>query len=99
MSEQHCGSFLPISPLRRQATPKVLANSFPRYNGAPQQDYPIIVREIVREPDIMGPVFATARWASFQVGQLSLIFNFFSQYYAAKLSVEILFRKLGHRCC
>ncbi|MBB3455072.1 putative SOS response-associated peptidase YedK [Rhizobium sp. BK313] len=39
-----------------------LANSFPRYNGAPQQDYPIIVREIVREPDVMGPVFATARW-------------------------------------
>jgi putative SOS response-associated peptidase YedK len=39
-----------------------LANSFPRYNGAPQQDYAIIVREIVREPDVMGPVFATARW-------------------------------------
>ncbi|MFS8111454.1 SOS response-associated peptidase [Rhizobium jaguaris] len=39
-----------------------LSNSFPRYNGAPQQDYPIIIREIVREPDVMGPVFATARW-------------------------------------
>jgi hypothetical protein len=25
-----------------------LANSFPRYNGAPQQDYPIIIREICR---------------------------------------------------
>jgi putative SOS response-associated peptidase YedK len=39
-----------------------LANSFPRYNGAAMQDYPIIVREIVREPDVMGPAFATARW-------------------------------------
>lgn len=39
-----------------------LSNSFPRYNGAPQQNYPIIIREIVQEPDVMGPVFATARW-------------------------------------
>ncbi|MGY5811986.1 SOS response-associated peptidase [Rhizobium sp. LEGMi198b] len=39
-----------------------LANRFPRYNGAPQQDYPIIIREIVQEPDVMGPVFASARW-------------------------------------
>ncbi|WFU13183.1 SOS response-associated peptidase (plasmid) [Rhizobium sp. CB3090] len=39
-----------------------LSNSFPRYNGAPQQDYPIIIREIVQEPDVMGPVFASARW-------------------------------------
>lgn len=29
-----------------------LSNSFPRYNGAPQQDYPIIVRQIVQEPDL-----------------------------------------------
>jgi putative SOS response-associated peptidase YedK len=39
-----------------------LANRFPRFNGAPTQDYPIIIREIVREPDVLGPVFATARW-------------------------------------
>lgn len=39
-----------------------LGNSFPRYNGAPTQDYPIIIRDVVREPDIMGHVFASARW-------------------------------------
>lgn len=39
-----------------------LANGFPRYNGAPQQDYPVIIRDMVREPDVMGPVFVSARW-------------------------------------
>lgn len=39
-----------------------LANQFPRYNGAPSLDYPIIIREMVREPDIMGPVFVSAGW-------------------------------------
>ncbi|MBY2944213.1 MULTISPECIES: SOS response-associated peptidase [Rhizobium] len=39
-----------------------LGNRFPRYNGAPTLDYPIIIRDMVREPDIMGPVFASARW-------------------------------------
>ena len=39
-----------------------LGNRFPRYNGAPTLDYPIIIRDMVREPDVMGPVFASARW-------------------------------------
>ena len=39
-----------------------LSNQFPRYNGAPSLDYPIIIRDMVREPDIMGPVFVSARW-------------------------------------
>ncbi len=39
-----------------------LSNQFPRYNGAPSLYYPIIVRDMVREPDIMGPVFVSARW-------------------------------------
>jgi putative SOS response-associated peptidase YedK len=39
-----------------------LGNAFPRYNGAPQQWYPIIIRDLVQEPDIMGPVFAGAKW-------------------------------------
>ncbi|EJB07923.1 hypothetical protein Rleg9DRAFT_6945 [Rhizobium leguminosarum bv. trifolii WSM597] len=39
-----------------------LGNRFPRWNGAPSQDYPIIIRDIVREPDTSGPIFVTARW-------------------------------------
>lgn len=39
-----------------------LSNQFPRYNGAPSLYYPIIIRDMVREPDIMGPVFVSARW-------------------------------------
>ncbi|KWV56677.1 hypothetical protein AS026_33055 [Rhizobium altiplani] len=39
-----------------------LSNQFPRYNGAPSLDYPIIIRDMVREPDIMGRVFISARW-------------------------------------
>jgi hypothetical protein len=39
-----------------------LDNRFPRYNGVPSQDYPIIVRDIVREPDATGPIFVSARW-------------------------------------
>ncbi|MFC0804797.1 SOS response-associated peptidase [Ensifer sp. P24N7] len=39
-----------------------LANQFPRYNGAPSLHYPIIVRDMVREPDVFGPTFASARW-------------------------------------
>lgn len=34
-----------------------LANQFPRYNGAPTLNYPVIIME----PDI-GPVFVSARW-------------------------------------
>jgi putative SOS response-associated peptidase YedK len=39
-----------------------LANQFPRYNGAPTQTYPIIIRDVIREPDLFGPVFVSARW-------------------------------------
>lgn len=39
-----------------------LGNQFPKWNGAPSQDYPIIIRDMVREPDTFGPVFASARW-------------------------------------
>jgi putative SOS response-associated peptidase YedK len=39
-----------------------LSNRFPRWNGAPSQDYPIIIRDMVREPDTFGPMFASARW-------------------------------------
>lgn len=39
-----------------------LGNRFPRWNGAPSLDYPIIVRDVVREPDITGPIFVSARW-------------------------------------
>lgn len=39
-----------------------LSNQFPRFNGAPSLYYPIIIRDMVREPDIMGAVFITARW-------------------------------------
>jgi putative SOS response-associated peptidase YedK len=35
-----------------------LDNEFPRWNGAPRQDYPLIVQE----PDVRGPVFMRARW-------------------------------------
>lgn len=35
-----------------------LANAFPRWNGAPGQDYPIIIQE----PDVAGPVFMRANW-------------------------------------
>jgi putative SOS response-associated peptidase YedK len=35
-----------------------MANEFPRWNGAPRQDYPIIIQE----PDVRGPVFMRARW-------------------------------------
>ncbi|MBX4897457.1 SOS response-associated peptidase [Rhizobium bangladeshense] len=39
-----------------------LGNRFPRWNGAPSLDYPIIVRDVVREPDTVGPIFVSARW-------------------------------------
>lgn len=35
-----------------------LANVFPRWNGAPRQDYPLIVAE----PDVSGYVFMRANW-------------------------------------
>jgi hypothetical protein len=35
-----------------------IANAFPRWNGAPKQDYPIIIQE----PDVAGPVFMRANW-------------------------------------
>ncbi|WP_026619950.1 putative SOS response-associated peptidase YedK (plasmid) [Ensifer sp. WSM1721] len=39
-----------------------LANQFPRYNGAPSLYYPIIIRDVVRDPDVFGPTFVSARW-------------------------------------
>ncbi|ANK92132.1 MULTISPECIES: SOS response-associated peptidase [Rhizobium] len=39
-----------------------LGNRFPRWNGAPSLDYPIIIRDVVREPDVTGPIFVSARW-------------------------------------
>ena len=39
-----------------------LANQLPRYNGAPTQTYPIIIRDVIRDPDLFGPVFVSARW-------------------------------------
>ena len=41
---------------------EALSNQFPRFNGAPSLYYPIIIRDMVREPDIMGPLFVSARW-------------------------------------
>jgi putative SOS response-associated peptidase YedK len=42
----------------REGEAKSLDNAFPRFNGAPGQDYPIIVRE----PDTGGGEFVRARW-------------------------------------
>lgn len=39
-----------------------LGNRFPRWNGAPSQDYPIIIMDVVREPDTLGAIFVAARW-------------------------------------
>lgn len=39
-----------------------LGNRFPLWNGAPTLDYPIIIRDMVREPDTFGPMFVSARW-------------------------------------
>ena len=47
---------------RRSAGVEALANGFPLWNGAPSLEYPIIVMDTVREPDVMGPVFRRARW-------------------------------------
>ncbi len=39
-----------------------LANQFPRYDGAPSLYYPIIIRDVVPDPDVFGPTFVSARW-------------------------------------
>lgn len=39
-----------------------LDNRLPRWNGAPSQYYPIIVRDRSREPEVQGPIFYSARW-------------------------------------
>ena len=39
-----------------------VGNRFPQWNGALSQDYRIIIRDMVREPDTFGPMFASARW-------------------------------------
>lgn len=48
----------------RQEDVERAANQFPRYNGAPGLDYPIVVRDVVRDASepIRGPVFMMARW-------------------------------------
>lgn len=43
---------------QRSADIAGLANGFPRWNGAPGQDYPIIIQE----PDVAAPIFVRARW-------------------------------------
>lgn len=39
-----------------------LGNQFPRWNGAPSQNYPIVIRALVREPDTFGHIFEAASW-------------------------------------
>lgn len=39
-----------------------MANQLPRYNGAPSLTYPIIITDVVRDPDVFGPTFVSARW-------------------------------------
>ncbi|MFC5760353.1 SOS response-associated peptidase [Rhizobium sp. GCM10022189] len=45
----------------RRADSLNLGNQFPRYNGAPSLDYPVIVKEEDRAGKV-GPVFVSARW-------------------------------------
>jgi len=42
----------------RKGEAEQMGNEFPRWNGAPRQDYPIIIWE----PDVEGPVFMRATW-------------------------------------
>lgn len=37
---------------------EAMGNGLPRWNGAPGQDYPLIIQE----PDVAGPVFMRAKW-------------------------------------
>ena len=39
-----------------------LDNQFPKYDGPPGENYPIIIRDEVREGGVMAPVFVAARW-------------------------------------
>lgn len=39
-----------------------LDNALPRWNGAPQQEYPIIIRDRSLEPEVQGPIFVAAKW-------------------------------------
>lgn len=41
---------------------KGMANDFPRFNGAPRTDYPIIIWDAVRDGGMMGPCFVRANW-------------------------------------
>ncbi|WP_331374772.1 SOS response-associated peptidase [Sinorhizobium chiapasense] len=56
------GLFRAFSFAQREAGAEALANQFPRYNGAPTLFYPIIIRDVVRDPDVFGPTFVSARW-------------------------------------
>lgn len=39
-----------------------LSNAFPRWNGAPSLEYPLIARDVVADGGIVGPIFRRARW-------------------------------------
>ncbi|MDK1494797.1 SOS response-associated peptidase [Sinorhizobium sp. 7-81] len=54
--------FRAFSLAQREGGAEALANQFPRYNGAPTLYCPIIISDVIREPDIFGPVFVSARW-------------------------------------
>ncbi|THK34358.1 hypothetical protein EHS39_30755 [Ensifer sp. MPMI2T] len=56
------GLFRDFSFARREADAETLANQFPRYNGAPTKFYRIIIRDVIRDPDMFGPTFVSARW-------------------------------------
>jgi putative SOS response-associated peptidase YedK len=49
---------------KRTADVEAMANAFPRWNGAPSLEYPIIVMDVVRDATepIFGPVFTRAKW-------------------------------------
>ncbi|ANL73013.1 hypothetical protein AMC83_CH03058 [Rhizobium phaseoli] len=57
-SDEIVGSF----PFAQRGEIDSLGDRLPRYNGFPTQVYPIIVRDIIRKPNMIGPVFAPARW-------------------------------------
>jgi putative SOS response-associated peptidase YedK len=51
-------SLMAAFPAAARGDAEGMGNEFPRWNGAPRQDYPLIVQE----PDVRGPIFMRARW-------------------------------------
>jgi putative SOS response-associated peptidase YedK len=49
---------------RRTEEVEAMANAFPRWNGAPSLEYPIIVMDVVRDATepVFGPMFTRAKW-------------------------------------